>query len=263
MLTPQTKRDATRRSASDDGRRHPWRQRLIVVVAVVAVAAVGVVVAAKGLHRGPPGGRLGTARSPHPATSIDMWTKCGEVARLTDAELDHWRSVGVGGFVCGVQWLGGLGGDQAFSDVNGSLADPAHSLERSLRDSKIAERASTRGIKLYLAFNLNNHSNPGTPLADWFNDKAWANDVAPTIAGAALAAKQLGFAGVGFDEELYAPAQGVAAQSWDFRYRGNAHDEATTRAKVADRGRQLMKAVVAAFPGLEIIDYGTQFPETW
>src|SRR5207249_3764359 len=46
-------------------------------------------------------------------------------------------------------------------------------------------------------------------------------------------------------------------------YPGNTHNEAAVRAKVRARGAQMMSAMVSAFPGVELLDYGTYFPEGW
>src|SRR5262249_32736465 len=67
----------------------------------------------------------GSSSHSHRATwakRLIMWTKCSDVVGLTDAQLDTWHSRGIGGFVCQIQHLRGLGGEQAFSgDPNSSL----------------------------------------------------------------------------------------------------------------------------------------------
>ncbi len=45
------------------------------------------------------------------ADGMIFWLGCDEVAQLTDAELDEWKSRGVDGFVCMVGHLREMGGD--------------------------------------------------------------------------------------------------------------------------------------------------------
>ena len=71
-----------------------------------------------------------------------------------------------------------------------------------------------------------------------------------------------GFAGLAFDNEMYPQATGSTA-TWEWSYPGNTHSEPEVRAKVRERGAQLMHGIVAAFPGVEILDYATYFPEVW
>jgi hypothetical protein len=79
----------------------------------------------------------------------------------------------------------------------------------------------------------------------------------------AAAARSMSFAGIAVDQELYPQEGGAQTASWSWRYPGNRHSEAQVRAKVKDRGRQLMASMVRAYPGLELVAYDTQHPENW
>ena len=74
--------------------------------------------------------------------------------------------------------------------------------------------------------------------------------------------RNLGFAGLAFDEEDY-PSGSGGRPTWDWHYPGNTHSEADVRAKVRQRGVQIMTSIVAGFPNAEIVDYFTFFPEGW
>jgi hypothetical protein len=55
----------------------------------------------------------------------------------------------------------------------------------------------------------------------------------------------------------------MEAASWAWSYPGNRRNERTVREQVTQRGRQLMKAMVRAYPGLELIGYDVKLPESW
>jgi hypothetical protein len=151
-----------------------------------------------------------------------------------------------------------LGGSQAFSaDPHAALTGSSYDLERQIRDSGIVGRAAARGIKIWLGFYLANYSNKVTPLEEWFNDSAWSTQLLPAVGDLAGAAHMLGFAGLAFDEELYSGA------TWSWDSSTNTHSEAEVRAEVRTRGAQMMHTIVAAFPDVDVIDYGTYFPEGW
>ena len=206
-----------------------------------------------------------------PVTAADgsnrilLWIGAPECATLTDAQLDSWKANGVGGFVCALQTLSGMtaandrdkeyewtGNPQADLSANG------YRLQRQLRDSPLVRRVKAGGMKAYLTFYLANRNNIRTPLVEWFDDAGWANLALPKIHDVAGAARLLGFAGIGFDSEVY-PGGG----RWDWNFPGNTKPEDVTRAAARTRGEQTMKAIVDAFPNVEIFAYGAKFPDTW
>jgi hypothetical protein len=194
------------------------------------------------------------------ADRMVFWTRCDDVAALTDAELDEWKSRGVDGFVCMVGYLHGLGGANRFTGVaRASLAGPTFALQRRLRDADLAARAGRRRMKLYLGFYASNYFNSVTPFADWFDERRWSRAVLPRVKELASAARRLGFAGLAVDQELYSDKRA----SWDWDYRNHGHSESRVRAKVRERGAQLMKAMVRGFPGLELMAYYTKIPGSW
>ena len=195
------------------------------------------------------------------ADQILFWIGWEECTSLTDAQLDQWRSRGVGGFVCEAQWLRGLGGKYSWTgDPSNALTAPEYAPQRQFRDSNVVSRARSRGMKMYLGFYLVNYWNGQTPLVEWFDDSGWAYPIA-MIRDRAAAARLLGFTGLSFDQELYGASQGKPTWSWD--YPGRTRTEAEVRAKVRQRGQEVMRAIVQAFPDVEILAYDTQFPETF
>jgi len=193
-----------------------------------------------------------------------FWYKCSEVASLSDAELESWHNRGVDGFICSMQHLRNLGGEQAFTaDKTANLDSESYGLQRGLRESNIVARAKRLGMKMYLGFYLVNELNSQTPLAEWFDETAWSNTVVPAFREVAGAARSLGFDGIGFDQELYPQGDGKQSASWAWNYPGNNHPEAEVRAMAKARGQQLMRAILQEFPAVEITAYATQFPETW
>jgi hypothetical protein len=192
-----------------------------------------------------------------------IWANCGDVVGLTDADLDRWRKRGAGGFVCQTQHLIGMGGSHAFTgDPADTLSGRAFELQRRIRDTGIVQRAAARGMKLYLGFYTVNFNNGRTPLMEWFDDDGWSRVVIPRLRDIAGAARSLGFAGLAFDHELY-PQRGGATATWQWNYQGNTRTREEVKDKVRQRGAQMMSAMVGAYPGLEIVDYFSWFPESW
>jgi hypothetical protein len=189
-----------------------------------------------------------------------MWTGASDLYSMSDAELDDWKQDGVGGFVGSVAWLNGMGGNQVFT---GSGTGPAGGVESQLASSDIVARAHALGMKLYLGFNLVNFYNTQTPLGEWFNNAEWDDVVLPAVSGLAGAARELGFDGIAMDGELYLQQGNAETASWSWDYPGNTHTEQAVRAEVTQRGRQMMTAILAAFPGVQIADYHASFPDTW
>ena len=197
------------------------------------------------------------------ASRIIFWTKCWDVVGLTDAQLATWQERGVGGFVCANSYLYAIGGAQKFTgDPASPLSGSAFDLQRAMHDSKIVSRAAAHGIKLWLGVGMSNYWNGSAPFGDWFDDATWTNSVVPQAAGLAGAARLLGFAGVAFDEELYAGKSGSAG-TWDWNYPGNTHSESAVRAQARVRGAQLMSALVGAFPDVDVVDIHALLPEGW
>ena len=175
---------------------------------------------------------------------------------LSNPELDTWKARGVDGFVCMTGRLRGLGGAQDFSgDPNASLAGANYSLQRSLRDSRIVERAKARGMKLYLGVKLANYYNDATPLKEWFDDAGWSREVLPNMRNLAAAAKLSGSPGSPSIRSSTPQQGGDATATWAWDYPGNTHSEAQVRAKARQRGAELMGAILDGFPGAELAVY--------
>ena len=199
------------------------------------------------------------------AHRLILWVSCQkDVVPLTNPELDTWKARGVDGFVCMTGRLRNLGGAQDFSgDPNASLTGANYALQRSLRDSRIVERAAARGMKLYLGVKLANYYNDATPLKEWFDDAGWSTEVLPKMRDLAAAAKLYGFAGIALDQELYPSQGGVATATWAWDYPGNTRSEAQVRAKARQRGAELMGAILDGFPGAEFAVHHALFPGDW
>lgn len=200
---------------------------------------------------------------PNSANRMILWVNCRQLATISDAELDAWQSRGVGGFVCQAQYVYGMGGTQDWSGDLGSLNGGQYALERQLRDSRLGARLASRGMIAYLGAYLVNYNNVHTPMADWFDDGAWANKVAPAFGRMAAAARALGFAGLAFDQELYPQTGGVQTADWDWTYPGQTHSESQTRRAAYRRGRQLMSAMLDNFPHIQLVAYDVHFPHMW
>jgi len=242
--------------ASESSQIAPRRRSRLIATAI-ALMAVGSTVS------------MTTARAAEEtggaADRLILWVSCEhDVLPLTDSQLDAWKARGVDGFVCMTGRLRGLGGAQEFTgDPGASLAGASHALQRSLRDTRIVERARARGMKLYLGVYLANYYNDATPLAEWFDDPGWRNDVLPNMRNLAAAAKLLGFAGLALDQELYRSRTGATTATWAWDYPGNTRSEAAVRAQARKRGAELMGAILDGFPGAEFGVHQALFPTGW
>ena len=232
---------------------------------VVVLALGGLVTCTPPPTTPPPSGEVSTTPpgAGAAASRIIVWTGCYDVINLSDAALDQWRSWGVGGFVCKLNYLNGLGGAQDFTaDPNVAVSGNSYSLQRSIVDTQIVSRAAARGIKLWLGIGMSNYYNAQTPLSEWFDDNAWGTSVLPNIRNLAAGARALGFAGIAFDEELYGSAKSPQG-TWDWNYPGNTHSEGDVRFAARIRGAQFMQAIVDGFPNVDIISIHPLFPEGW
>jgi hypothetical protein len=215
---------------------------------------------------GPAAGAANAARARgafNSANKIVVWTACFHVLKLTNEQLDAWHDRGVRGFACNLQRLPGMGTTGRYTGDTKHLGGSAYVLERSLRNSEIVARAHRRGMKMFLGFYFANANNPATPLADWFDDDAWKGTVLPAVHDVAAAALALGFDGLAFDQELYPQTDGGQTASWRWNYPGNKHSEAETRAKARQRGQELMRTILGAYPDVDILSYFTKFPGSW
>lgn len=210
--------------------------------------------------------QLPVAETPHvnSADRLLFWTRAEDVAALSDAQLDLWKDRGVGGFICMTRQLKGMGGTDDFTgEPLADLSAAGYAAQRSLRDSQIVRRAKERGLKLYLGCYVVDYYNIATPFKEWFDDAGWTNVVLPRVRDFAAAAKQLGFAGVAFDQELYPQKGNQTTATWHWNYPGNKHSEKQVREQARQRGRQLMQAILEGFSQVELVVYHFQFPGTW
>jgi hypothetical protein len=97
------------------------------------------------------------------------------------------------------------------------------SVQEAIHGSNVIARAKSKGFeKIYLGFGSSNPTSTApTPYADWFDDAAWGFVVIPQVMNQAAAAKFMGFAGLGFDDEEYGRNDGNR-MSWGWGYIGYA-----------------------------------------
>lgn len=157
----------------------------------------------------------------------------------------------------------------------GNAADPlsgtSHAVQLRLKTSNFIGRAHALGLKVRLMVNLSNQDNViagpkyggATPLCEWSNAACWTNVVLPDFTGIAGAMKLLGADGLFLDGEGYAQTR---AWGWNWQ---NDRQSATLgqtaiRALVKQRGHDLMAAMVAADPGIDLsFYYGIQMTDGW
>jgi hypothetical protein len=201
------------------------------------------------------------------ANRFIMYTGCTSVIGASDAQLDTWKSRGVGGFVCTFSKLKGLGGTEDWTGDPNALATGAHGTQRSIRDTKIVDRLKARDMKVYMGLDVVDYYHNTSPFGGtggWVDDTWWNNTVIPAVAGFAGAAHLYGFDGVFFDQEMIGCKSGLpggGCGDWVWNYNGNTASEATVRAKAKQRGQQLMTAMLAQFPQMELTVYDNRFPE--
>jgi Carboxypeptidase regulatory-like domain len=207
--------------------------------------------------------RFERAPAPNSADSLIFWGDCSRVAELSAGELNRLVAGGVDGFVCVAGRLHTMGGLAHFTgNVSASLDGADYELQRRLRGSAVVKLAGDGRLRLYLGFKTADYFNPRTPFKEWFDDAEWSRSVLKPVRELAAAARSLGFAGVAVDQEPY-PGKDGATASWSWNYPGNNRSEQEVRAQVERRGRQLMTAMLAGYPGLELVAYHTRIAGTW
>jgi Carboxypeptidase regulatory-like domain len=207
--------------------------------------------------------RVEGAAASNSADTLIFWLDCAQLAEANAGELNRLVANGVDGFVCMAGRLPSMGGLARFSgNVNASPDGAAYELQRTLRRSAVVKLASEGRLRMYLGFKAADYFNPRTPFKEWFDDAEWSGVVLRHVRELAAAARSLGFAGVAIDQEPY-PGKDRATASWNWNYPGNARSEQEVRAQVERRGRQLMTAMLAGYPGLEVVAYNTFIAGTW
>jgi hypothetical protein len=86
---------------------------------------------------------------------------------------------------------------------------------------------------------------------DFWDDEVW-EITAQNFAGMAKVAKELGFSGIVYDNEEYRPKKW---HNYGENYRNPAYDLNQHRDQVILRGKQVMEAMVAEFPSIEVFTY--------
>jgi hypothetical protein len=197
------------------------------------------------------------------ANRLVVYNACTNLVEMTDAQMATLKSRGVGGFACMGPRLIGLGGNFDWTaDPANPLTASKYSLQKKIRDKRFIQRAHSYGFKLYLGFDMGNYYNGRTPLAEWFDDAGWNTKVLPAVRNLSGAARMLGFDGLAVDQEETA-VSGGAVWSWDWNYSGNTRSQAVTRAKVKQRGEQMMTEILKGFPNVDMSIYYMRQPDGW
>jgi Carboxypeptidase regulatory-like domain len=202
--------------------------------------------------------------APNSADALIFWVDCSQVAEMSADRLNRLVADGVDGFVCMSGRLRTMGGLHHFTGTaTASLQGADYDLQRKLRGSEAVKLARSGRLRLYLGFKAADYFNPRTPFKEWFDDAEWSRSVLRPVRELAAGARSLGFAGVALDQEPYPSKGGTRTASWNWNYPGNDHSEQEVRAQVERRGRQLMTAMLAGYPGLELVAYNTFIAGSW
>lgn len=134
-------------------------------------------------------------------------------------------------------------------EISSSFAFSRERWDEAAFDASIADLKAAKPSKPGDCFLLIN-ANPGD--VDWFDDDGWAQ-VVDHWRLLARVAKQGGLKGLLYDSEPYAPPHA------QFHYPSQANRDQHTFAEYVDkareRGREVMKAVVAEYPDITIFAY--------
>ena len=110
---------------------------------VALISAAVWLVAGLGLHTG--SSDAVAVASVNSADGMIMWTGCGDLPTLTDAELDAWKSKGVDGFACTFGQLKDTGGTNALS---GNASAPLGGILRGSRGSAVRKWSEVGAVKI-------------------------------------------------------------------------------------------------------------------
>ena len=112
-----------------------------------------------------------------------------------------------------------------------------------------------RGMSLYVSANAVSHT---SPFADLFDDAAWSN-VEGELQWLAAQAKSANANGLALDLEDYYNGGSM----WSTSYPGNTRDEATTRAKMRARARQIAPILKSVGPLIVYPSSTASFPNSY
>jgi hypothetical protein len=157
------------------------------------------------------------------------------------------------GFVS-VQYLSGsktFFGGPAPANSSGKNYD----YQREIQNSNIVDRCHARGINVYLHLKACATTNPpvGAPIRAWFDNAAWI-EYCDRIRLLADFARYEGFDGICNDSETF-----TDPSAWNWDYAGNPGEYAV-RSKAAERGAQVMAAMLDGWGADETLDYHQYHP---
>jgi hypothetical protein len=169
-------------------------------------------------------------------TASDVFGK-GTVRALSDAEFAELKRRGVDAIVAQTGYLNCQNASApsfGFTDLNGAV------------------RAKAAGIDVLLGYYVVDYNYPNNPfVTGWHLDDRWAKVVTYMTAFAKWA-KDHGCVGVAQDSEEYAGVNGIRP-NWNVSSPPPGYTQDQFRLLIQRRGGQIMGALTAGFPGLEVV----------
>ena len=214
--------------------------------------------------------RGGTDRDPATDRTVPIAWCSGagapDLFDMKDSELASWHRRGVDGLVCtiGPQSYK-LGGEHRFTGDLTPLSGKTYDWERYLRISNIVARADKLGMKMYLGFYFANTRNARTAARRVVRRRRGGRRPCSRRSRASpRGARALGFDGLAVDQELYPQQDGRSTADMGLELRRqHPHRGAGSVTGESPRGAGSWRRSSPGFPKVEILAYGSFFPDSW
>ena len=184
------------------------------------------------------------------ADRLIVWTNCDALVGLREPELRRWIDLGVDGFVCQTGGLWGVGGSQRFTgDRRVRLHGEETRVQRQLRASPAVRWAGKESC-----CSISASTRPTTTTSARRSRIGSTTAVGPETCcrgpqRGRCSQRRWVSPGLRSTTSSIHRQSGEQTASWSVRYPGNRRSEAEVRAKVEQRGRQLMETMVRGVSG--------------
>ena len=201
-----------------------------------------------------------------PASELMLWgggASAPTGVALDDGEMDWLDARGFKWIHMAIGRLKDAGGTQDFRSDGGSVTAANYDYQEQIQNSDFVDRWHAYGAdhKCYITWDAPYTTDPsGAAIRPWYDDAAWTA-YCTKLEDLAAYGNWQGFDGIASDWEVF--GNNNDAWHWDRWSTTDTHTEAQVRAKVFERGAQMMTAILSGMPNADVYIYNVFEPDGW